>query len=113
MHELSIALSILEIAQKEALCHQAKKVTELEIEVGKLSGVDPEALAFVLESVVRNTPLDGCRVQILPIEGKYRCMSCGLEYLTPDMLTECPRCGSLNRELTGGKELKLKSLLID
>lgn len=113
MHELSIALSILELAQKEAQSHHAQRVTEIEIEVGKLSGVDTEALSFVLESVVRNTELEGCRVLIHPLEGKCRCNQCGQEYFIRELPEICPSCGSCDRTLIAGKELKLKSLLID
>lgn len=113
MHELSIALSILDLARKEATAHNAQRVTELEIEVGKLSGVDTEALSFVLESVVRETELENCRILIHPIDGRCHCNDCGSEYLITGLLQGCPHCGSGNKELIAGRELKLKSLLID
>lgn len=113
MHELSIALSILELAQKEAKSHDATRVTELEIEVGKLSGVDTEALSFVLESVVRNTELEGCKITIHSPEARCKCNQCGFEYPIREIFDSCPVCESSSKELITGKELKLKSLLID
>ncbi|MEG1585885.1 MAG: hydrogenase maturation nickel metallochaperone HypA [Bacteroidales bacterium] len=113
MHELSIALSIVDLAEAESRRHQAKRVTEMEIEVGRLAGVDTEALSFVLESVIRQTPLEGCKILIRSIEGKYQCRDCMHEYPAPDLFSPCPACGSVNRELLNGKELKLKSLIID
>lgn len=113
MHELSIALSLVDLARKEAAAYNAQRVTELEIEVGKLSGVDTEALSFVLESVVRDTELENCHITIHPIEGRCHCNDCSTEYPIVDLLQVCPHCGSYNKELIAGRELKLKSLLID
>ena len=46
MHELSIALSILDLVALEAIKQKAREVKEIELEVGRLAGVDISALAF-------------------------------------------------------------------
>jgi hydrogenase nickel incorporation protein HypA/HybF len=57
MHELSIAMSIVEIAEDNAAMAGVKSVSEIQIEVGNLSGVVDEALEFALEEAVKNTIL--------------------------------------------------------
>ncbi|MGL4292732.1 MAG: hydrogenase maturation nickel metallochaperone HypA [Bacteroidales bacterium] len=113
MHELSIALGIVDLAQQQARANQAKLVTEIEIEIGKFAGVDLESLSFVLQSVIRGTELEGCRIQINSIPGKCRCNSCLTEFEVSDLLALCPACDSGHKELIAGKELRLKSILID
>jgi Zn finger protein HypA/HybF (possibly regulating hydrogenase expression) len=44
MHELSIALSIVELAANEAHKENATEVYEIELEIGEMAGIDPEAL---------------------------------------------------------------------
>ncbi len=42
MHEFSLAMNVVELAEKEAKNHGVSKILEIEIEVGDLSGVEPE-----------------------------------------------------------------------
>jgi hydrogenase nickel incorporation protein HypA/HybF len=113
MHELSIAMSILDLARREASAQGAKRVSELEIEVGKLTGVDSEALAFVLESVVRDTEFADCRFTIRVVNGRCICNICRLPFAVDTLADPCPHCGSSDKELVAGKELRLKSLVVD
>ena len=55
MHELSIAMSIVDIAAEYAARDNAKCVTEIEIEVGTLAGVVIDALDFAMEAAIKNT----------------------------------------------------------
>ncbi|APC09244.1 hydrogenase nickel incorporation protein HypA [Moorella thermoacetica] len=46
MHERSIMQSILDIVMEKATRHGLKKVKEINIVIGVLSGVEPEALSL-------------------------------------------------------------------
>ena len=50
MHELSIAMNIIDIAGEYAAKANTKTINEIEIEVGELSGVVIEALEFAMEN---------------------------------------------------------------
>lgn len=113
MHELSIAMSIVELAKKEAKKQNALQINEIEIDVGKFSGVDIPSLTFVLESIIQHTIMHKCRIQINQIEGKSRCLDCGCEFDAPEIFSICPDCQSYKTQLLSGRELKLKSLIID
>jgi hydrogenase nickel incorporation protein HypA/HybF len=113
MHELSIALNIVDIATAEARKAGASRVIDLNIEVGSLSGVIVEALEFAMEVAVRDTMLSGARVAIHPINAQAKCRQCGAEFEVRDFFEECPDCASLDLQITRGQELKVRSLKVE
>ena len=58
MHELSIVMSIIDIAQQQAKSADAKTIDEIEIDIGCLSTVQMEAFDFAWEQAVKETILD-------------------------------------------------------
>ncbi len=113
MHELSIATSIIDIAEDFAKDKDVAKICKIEVEVGKLSGVVRDNLVFALEIAVKETILKGAEIIIDEIEGRSVCNSCRTEFVNNDWYTPCPKCGSLDFIITGGKELRVKSIFFD
>ena len=109
MHELSIVCSIVELASEAAEGRAVRRVT---IEIGKLSGVESEAVAFCFPEIARGTPLEDATLDIREVEAEARCDICGIEFPTPDMLSACP-CGSRQFERLRGDELNIKSIEIE
>ncbi len=109
MHELSIVCSIVELASQAAEGGVVRRVT---IEIGKLSGVEPAAIAFCFPEVARGTPVEGAALDIREVDAEARCDDCGAEFPTPDMLSACP-CGSLQFKRLRGEELNVKSIEIE
>lgn len=109
MHELSIVCSIVELASEAA---QGRSVRRVTIEIGKLSGVEPEAVAFCFPEVARGTPLENAKLDIRHVDAEARCDVCGTEFSTPDMLLACP-CGSLHFQRLRGEELNIKSIEVE
>ena len=65
MHELSIAMSIVEMAQEEeAAKHGGVQVTAIHLKLGALSGVVKEALVSAYEMAREDTPLQGAALVI-------------------------------------------------
>jgi hydrogenase nickel incorporation protein HypA/HybF len=113
MHELSIATSIIEIAEDFARDKNVTKIRKIEVEVGKLSGVVYDNLVFALEIAVIDTVLKDAEIIIDEINGRSVCNLCKTEFLNNDWYTPCPNCGSLDFTITGGKELRVKSIFFD
>lgn len=113
MHELSIAMSIIEIADEYAANADAKVVNEIEIEVGELSGVVLEALEFAMEVAVKKTILENATCHYIQIPGIVRCKGCSHEFNTSNLHTSCPKCNSFEQEFVTGRELRVKSLIVD
>ena len=80
MHELSIALSIIDIAEQEVNRNSAKEVVEIELEIGKLSGIEPYALDFAWDMAIMNTVLEKAKRITRYIEATAVCQDCGHEF---------------------------------
>jgi hydrogenase nickel incorporation protein HypA/HybF len=110
MHELSIAENIIEIASEQAKKNNLSVVNEIEIEVGKLSGVEIEALKFVMEIATKKTILENSRTIYTLIPGLARCLICSKEFVTESLFTQCPECKQFKFQIIQGEELRVKSL---
>lgn len=64
MHELSIALSIVEIASDEAGRHGDARVDAVHLRLGALAGVVKEALLFSWDLACEETAIAGARLAI-------------------------------------------------
>jgi hydrogenase nickel incorporation protein HypA/HybF len=113
MHELSIALSIVDLVTSEALANGAGAVTRVELGLGSHSGVVPEALEFAMAEAVKNTLLEKAHIDYRLIEARCLCHECGLSFSPEDVYTPCPQCGNPMPELVHGKELIVNSIDIE
>ncbi len=113
MHELSIAMNIIDIAEEYLNKSDAGKIVEIEIEIGELSGVIPEALDFAMNNAVSDTVLDNAKINIVIVKGIAKCKLCSEEFAMNQAYTPCPKCEEYNSEITAGKEMRIKSLLVE
>jgi hydrogenase nickel incorporation protein HypA/HybF len=114
VHELSVALSLVEVAEEAARRAEAERVTVVRLELGTLSGVHADALRFGYEVAVRGTLLEGSDLVIDSVPAAIACHVCGetseVEALWP---FQCPRCGAPCANLVRGKELQILDLEIE
>lgn len=113
MHEMSIALSIIDLATEQAQKENARKIVEIELDIGAVSGVEIEALNFALEMAVKETLLESALVKVNRIEAVSECLECGHHFESMHHINQCPRCRELNTRIVKGRELQVKSLLIE
>jgi hydrogenase nickel incorporation protein HypA/HybF len=114
MHELSIAMSIVEMAQEEAERHGSARVSAVHLRLGKLSGVVKEALLSSYEMACESTVLEGSQLLIEEIPAEVFCPSCD----APRLVTSiqwfcCPECGTATPTVLHGKELEVVALEIN
>ncbi len=110
MHELSIALGIVKIAETETAKAKAKKVDLIELEIGTLAGVEFESLDFVWPSAVKETVLEHAVKKINIIEAKGKCIDCDTIFEIKNIYDSCPKCNSFLKGIIQGKELRVKAL---
>lgn len=110
MHELSVAMNIIEIVEEHARKENVTSVHEIEIEVGHISGVIPETLEFSLEIAVKGTMLENAKRIITSIPAKAKCLDCAHEFPVDDIYTMCPACNSFKFEFVTGRELRVMSI---
>jgi hydrogenase nickel incorporation protein HypA/HybF len=111
MHELGIALEIINIVREESSKRNLHELQEIGIRLGSLSGVDPEALSFSFEAATWDTPLASAKLRIeqIPVGGE--CRSCGKKLQLDDFVFMCPHCDSTDIDITQGEELDLAYLV--
>lgn len=112
MHELSIVMSIVDIAEEQLKKEQAHHVDQIELDIGTMAGIEFEALDFAWDAVVRDTVLSDAERQINRIEAKARCLECSCEFQVTEPFQQCPACEGYLNEFIQGKELRVKSLVL-
>jgi hydrogenase nickel incorporation protein HypA/HybF len=110
-----IVRSVLEEAEKR----KAKKVTELNVIIGKLTFLGLEQVLFVYEVLTKGTIMEGSKLIINEQEGIIKCSNCGYEggfkyendpmYHVPVPTLKCPQCGNVVN-IVAGKECTIKSI---
>lgn len=114
MHELSIALSIVEMAQEEAGQRGGVQVSAVHLKLGALSGVVKEALLSAYEMACDDTPLEGSRLLVEEIPVVVFCQSCQAKRpLSSVQLFRCAECGAPASEIVQGKEIQIVRLEIE
>lgn len=113
MHEMSLAEGILQIVEDTAAQQGFKRVTEVRLEIGALSGVEVEALSFCMDVVLKNSVADGARVVLDRLPGQGWCLGCGQNVEISALYEACPQCGSYQVQATGGTEMRVKDLLVE
>jgi hydrogenase nickel incorporation protein HypA/HybF len=106
MHELAITESVVEgVTQRLG----SRRVTRVVLEIGKLSGVVPDAIRFCFDVCAEGTPLQGASLEIIDVPARARCSACGSELTVEDGIGLCP-CGSADLVFLSGQELKIKAV---
>ena len=107
MHEMSLALSVLDIVARNAQRAGVGKVSRVRLEVGQLSAVEPHALRFCFGSVVSGSLADGAALEIVETPGEAWCMKCCKSVRVPSRAADCPDCGSAQLQVTGGDAMRV------
>lgn len=113
MHELSLTLSLIEIAEDHARRENATIITSLTMEIGALSGVIPEAVEFAFEACSRDTLAEGATLEIRRIPALGHCQECGQECAMESLLDGCTTCDSFALKILKGQEMALIEMEID
>src|ERR1044071_45911 len=113
MHELSIALSMIEMASEEAARRGGVSVHAVHLKLGPLSGVVKEALVFSYEVACAGRPLAGSQLVIEDVPVVVYCPTCQME-TSPVSLPPfcCPVCETPTPQVLQGKELEVVALEI-
>ncbi len=111
MHELSIALSIVEGAEEEVQRQGGGRVCAVHLKLGPLSGVVKEALLFSYELACEGTSLEGSALIIEPIPIRIYCETCHAEG-DPISLQRlhCSQCSAADCRVIQGAEMELFAL---
>jgi hydrogenase nickel incorporation protein HypA/HybF len=112
MHELSLALEVIQLAEREAVKREISRIQEIQIEVGDLSGVEGDAFQSALELIVKDTILNNAVINVIRTPGKGRCSACNLEFEMRNRLDQCPDCRCFPSEIKGGTKFRVLALIV-
>ncbi|MBO8126658.1 MAG: hydrogenase maturation nickel metallochaperone HypA [Firmicutes bacterium] len=113
MHELSIAMSLMEIIEEECRKNQVKKVRKVKVVVGEMAGIVPDSLKFSFEVVSQDTVADGAELELEVRPVTALCQDCSEEFVVEEFRFRCPKCGSRNAKRLGGDELYIDYIETD
>jgi hydrogenase nickel incorporation protein HypA/HybF len=110
MHEMSIALGIVRIAEEEVKKAKANKVESIELIIGTLSGVEKDALDFAWPVAVKDTVLEGAKRIVDYVKGEGKCSECNCIFPLENLHGACPKCNSYFKDILKGRELRVVAL---
>ena len=113
MHELSIAISIVDLVIDQATKSSADRVSEVELDIGTHSGIEYESLEFALGVAAKETMLEATLFRINRVEAVAECPACQHLYAPDGIYSHCPECNEQGIRLIRGTELQIKSLLVE
>ncbi len=111
MHEMGIAMQIIEIAVA-SIPDDLKnpRVERVNLKVGKLAAVVPESLSFCFQIAVQDTPLCDAELNIEEIPLKIRCTDCNVEWTAHEPVFVCRNCNGTSVKMLSGRELDITSI---
>jgi hydrogenase nickel incorporation protein HypA/HybF len=114
MHEMAVADSILQIIEgKLANLDPNAQVTRINLKIGKLTCVEPEALRLCFQAVSQETRLEKTILCIDSIPVKARCKDCEKDFGLKELDFACPFCASFRIEIETGRELFIDSFEVE
>ncbi len=112
MHEFSLVMSLLDLAENAARADGARRITLVHLEIGALAGVVPEALEFAFEGARVGTMAEDARLEVTYLPAIAYCATCQSEFELDNRfgIAVCPVCDAPSADLRQGRELRLTHL---
>lgn len=110
MHEMGIAISLIDTLRKEAAKHPDSRPRKLGIRIGELTALDASSLEFCFEALLRGTDLEGVQLALEKCPRRHRCLDCAAEFEIRQYDFRCPKCRQLHSECISGDELEIAYL---
>lgn len=113
MHEMSLAEGIIQLIDDSAAKNHFARVRTVWLEIGKLAGVEAEAMRFCFDAVALGSIAEGATLEIIETPGQGLCAGCGQTAPVAARYEPCPLCGNYGVEITGGAEMRVKELEVE
>jgi len=113
MHELSLACSLIEEAEKVLDAENATRATCVTVGIGKLSGIELDAFEFAFPMAAEGTRLENSTLTLQELPIAVHCRVCKKESNPTFPRCVCTFCDSDDIELLGGREFNIQSMEIE
>jgi hydrogenase nickel incorporation protein HypA/HybF len=110
MHEMSLAVALMDEINAVASQNQVEKIEEVELRIGILKQVIPEVMQEAFTAASLGTPAEGARLKQVTVPAQARCQTCGHIFAPQSDNFLCPACGQGLVDILSGEEFILQSL---
>ena len=111
MHELGIVVKVLEQVDAAAEEYRVEKILKVTMEVGEVSTIVPDLFTDAFDWAKKKTRFaQDAELEMIIIEGRTYCKSCGETYRTTEHGKKCPHCGSYETYLLTGDQVIIKDI---
>lgn len=110
---MALAEGVLQLIEDAAREQDFARVSAVWLEIGQLSGVEVEAMKFCFDAVTRDSIAAGATLEIIAVPGTGWCMACAKTVPMREVFGECPECGSVQMQVTGGTDMRIKDLEVE
>ena len=110
MHELTLLQELCGLAAAAAQEQGASQIHRLELRVGELGGVSPDALRQAFAVLAATAPWQTTELQLDVVPTRCFCPHCAQAFSPLDVIHACPQCGAISRQILQGQELELVAL---
>jgi hydrogenase nickel incorporation protein HypA/HybF len=112
MHELPVSQEIHKVLLEESKKRGAR-VKGVKLRIGRISGIEPNSVAFFLEVLTKGTDMEGLKVESEVVDPVMFCNSCQGKFSVSDIIFICPNCGSVDCTAVSGKELEIVTITLE
>lgn len=113
MHEMGVTQSILSIVLDQAKQNGAKRVTQVDLEIGEMTNIVGECVEFYFDIISKETIASGAKLVIESVPLQSKCSTCGHIFKVEDYSFICPKCSNISPDVISGKELAVTSIEIE
>ncbi|MGB9628946.1 MAG: hydrogenase maturation nickel metallochaperone HypA [Thermodesulfobacteriota bacterium] len=121
MHEFSVSSEIVQTVLDATQKSNGKKVLSIQIEIGELTLLNVEQIAYWIHELFKGSMAEGAKVKLKKIKARIRCGEC--QYGGKPNLNHredyhhliqfsCPKCGSIHIIIEKGRECVLKRIQV-
>ena len=113
MHEMAITQSMVNLVVEEAKKGGARKVKNINLVLGELSGVVGDCVQLYFDLMSRDTIAEGATISFKTVPTQAKCRQCARVFEVREFDWLCPDCHSPSIELVSGDELLVESIEVE
>lgn len=110
MHEVSIIENVIKIVEDKAKENNLKKINNVSLKIGEMSGVMEDSLRFAFDCASKDTIMEDANLLIEKIEATGGCRSCGITFKIDHFNKLCPQCKKFCDNILSGYELYINTI---
>lgn len=110
MHERSLVEALLGQVAELARVEAARRVLEVRVRVGPLSGVEPLLFRSAFDDLATGAMFEGTRLAVVEVPLRAHCRTCNTRFDVADFRFRCTACGSRDVDTVDGDAVMIESV---